>query len=71
MHKFIHICSMIKKLIQSSGKDAEKDIEEHFAWCMNALAERKAVLLRETAQTVENKSTALHPLLYFLLSLYC
>ena len=38
-----------------SGREAEKDIEEHFARCINALAERKAVLLKEVTQ----KATAL------------
>ena len=39
-----------------SGKEAEKDIEEHFAKCINALAERKAVLLGEAALKVTNQS---------------
>ena len=39
-----------------SGKEAERDIEEHFAKCMNALAERKSVLLGEAALKVTNQS---------------
>ena len=40
----------------SSGKEAEKDIEEHFAKCMNALAARKAVLLGEAAHKITSQS---------------
>ena len=39
-----------------SGREAEKDIEEHFAKCINALAERKAVLLKEATQKATNIS---------------
>ena len=40
----------------SSGREAEKEIEEHFAKCINALAERKAVLLKEASHKVTNQS---------------
>ena len=56
----------------SSGKEAEKDIEEHFAKCMNALAERKAVLLREAANKVTSQSMLhiIFLILPFLFSLF-
>lgn len=41
---------------EASGSDAKKEIEEHFARCINALAERKEALLREVDQRVANKS---------------
>ena len=39
-----------------SATQAEKEIEEYFAKCMNALATRKADLLREVKQNVNHQS---------------
>ena len=41
---------------ENSATQAEKEIEEHFAKCMNALAARKADLLREVKQKVNHQS---------------
>ena len=50
-----HTINIVIHTIQS-GKEAEKNIEEHFGKCINALAERKAVLLKEASQQVTNQS---------------
>jgi hypothetical protein len=58
------LCTNIDKVCEESVKDTEKEIEEHFARCINALAARKACLLREIAQKVANHS--MHSLYIFL-----
>ena len=65
------LCDKANKVCERSGKDAEKDIEEHFAKCMNALAERKAALLREVARKVANQSIMHYDLfLLFILHVF-
>lgn len=53
------LCDQAKQECEQSGKDAVKDIEDQFAKYLNALAARKAVLLREVEQKVTNQSTSL------------
>jgi hypothetical protein len=48
----LSLCDKTIKDFEQSGKDAEKEIEEHFAMCMNSLAARKAVLLKEVSQKI-------------------
>jgi hypothetical protein len=55
LEKELSLCDETMKDFEKSGKEAEKEIEEHFARCMNALAARKEVLLREVAQKVTNQ----------------
>jgi hypothetical protein len=52
----LSLCDKAIKDFEQSGKDAEKEIEEHFAKCMNSLAERKAVLLKDVAQKIVTQS---------------
>jgi hypothetical protein len=63
----LSLCSKTIKDFEQSGKDAEKEIEEHFARCMNSLAARKVVLLEEVAQKIANQrmisSTPFHSFL--------
>ena len=56
LHHTYHFPSHLCPSHYYTGKEAEKDIEEHFAKCINALAERKAVLLKEAAHKVTNHS---------------
>jgi hypothetical protein len=51
----LSLCNESIKDLEQSGKGAEKEIEEHFARCMNALAARKLVLLREVSNNVTNQ----------------
>lgn len=52
----LSLCANANKECEESSKEVEKEIEEHFAKCMNALAERKASLLRGVAQKVKAQS---------------
>ena len=49
-------CRNFNSVCEESAKEAEREIEEHFAKCFNALASRKAALLREIAEKVNNQS---------------
>jgi septal ring factor EnvC (AmiA/AmiB activator) len=51
----LSLCNEAIKDVEQSGKDVEKEIEEHFARCMNSLAARKEVLLREVSQNITNQ----------------
>jgi hypothetical protein len=70
----LSLCAKTIKDFEQSGKDAEKEIEEHFARCMNSLAARKAVLLGEVAQKLANQrmisSTPFHSFHFLLLSIH-
>jgi hypothetical protein len=46
----LSLCDKTIKDFEQSGKDAEQEIEEHFARCMNSLAARKAVLLKDVKE---------------------
>ena len=48
------------KEIEERGQEVEKEIEEHFDRCFNALAARKETLLRELGQKVTNQSMPQH-----------
>jgi hypothetical protein len=50
-----HIGESIK-INEKCGTDAEADIEEHFARCVNALAARKLVLLKDLGEKVNTQS---------------
>jgi hypothetical protein len=52
----LSLCDKTIKDFEQSGKEAEKEIEDHFARCMNSLAARKAVLLKEVAHKLTNQS---------------
>ena len=41
---------------KQSGREAEKNIEEHFTKCINALVQRKALLMEEASHKVINQS---------------
>jgi hypothetical protein len=62
----LSLCDKTIKDFEQSGKDAEQDIEEHFAMCMNSLAARKAVLLKEVSHKITNQS-----ILYILFFSLC
>lgn len=49
------LCNNTSQTCEVSGRDAEREIEEHFARVMNNLAARKQVLLREVEQKVANQ----------------
>jgi hypothetical protein len=55
LERELALCDETFKDIEQSGNVAEKEIEEHFARCMNSLAARKEVLMREVAQNVTNQ----------------
>ena len=46
------------------GTEVEEQIEEHITKCINALAERRVVLLHEASQRVTNQSM-IHMFIYF------
>jgi hypothetical protein len=60
LEKQLTACGNISKACEESAKEATQQIEEHFARCMNALAARKEVLLREVAQNVVDQSKLSH-----------
>lgn len=49
-------CSDAVEKCEKSGKEAAKEIEEQFAKCINALAARKAVLLKEVEARITKQS---------------
>lgn len=61
------VCDENFKAMEQYGKEAEKEIEEHFEKCMSALASRKALLKSECMVQVHNYSMS--PL--FLPSSFC
>ena len=48
------------KRYEQEGEEMEKEIEEHFARCMNSLAARKEALLRELNKHISDKSMLSH-----------
>jgi hypothetical protein len=42
---------------EQSAAETEREIEVHFAMCMDFLVARKATLLKEVSQLVEDQST--------------
>jgi hypothetical protein len=52
------LISLNEKIVsnEQGSEIAEREIEEHFARCMDALAARKDVLLRELGEKRENQS---------------
>jgi hypothetical protein len=50
------LCGKTINELAQSEKDAEKEIEGHFARCMSALADRKATLLQDLALKIANQS---------------
>jgi uncharacterized protein YlxW (UPF0749 family) len=61
------LCNKTIKDYEQAGQTAEKEIEEHFAKCVNALAARMTVLLRGIAQKITNQSMFLCFDSYFLI----
>jgi hypothetical protein len=66
LEKQLTACENISKVCEQSAREATQQIEEHFARCMNTLAARKEVLLREVAQNVADQSKLSHILFVFL-----
>jgi hypothetical protein len=56
LEKQLETCKNMGRVCKQSAVEVTKEIEEHFAKCMNALAARKDTLLREVAQEVSNQS---------------
>jgi hypothetical protein len=55
----LSLCDEAIKDVEQSGKDVEKEIEEHFARCMNSLAARKEVLFERGVS--ENRQSTYDP----------
>jgi len=45
-----------EKVLEQENSEAEKEIKEHFAQCVNALAARQEELLREFHEQVSKRS---------------
>jgi hypothetical protein len=56
LEKQLIACENMIKACEQSAEEVTQEIEEHFARCMNSLAARKEVLLREVAQNVAAQS---------------
>lgn len=52
----LSLCDASTKICEQSAVEAAKEIEDHFARCMDLLVARKEVLLREVLQRVEYQS---------------
>ena len=50
------LCSEAARAWEKTGEEAEREIQEHFAKCLRALAERKAGLMKEVAYKVNSES---------------
>ena len=50
------LASIGDAVIEKSGVEAERDIEEHFGRCLTALADRKDVLLKKVKEVVQSQS---------------
>lgn len=59
------MCKEFNKSSEQSAVDGERIIEEHFAECFNALAARKAELLRQVVQAVNSQSMLFFFFLFF------
>jgi hypothetical protein len=69
LEKQLEACRNIGGECEQRAVELTKEIEEHFAKCMNTLAARKEVLLREIAQKVSDRSKYLF-IIYFILALF-
>jgi hypothetical protein len=58
LEKQLEACGKINIVCEKSAGEATREIEEHFAKCVNALAARKEVLLKQIAQRVADQSKA-------------
>jgi hypothetical protein len=56
LEKQLDVCGKIGQVCEKSAAEVTKEIEEHFAKCMNALAARKEALLKEVELKVSNHS---------------
>jgi hypothetical protein len=56
LEKQLEACGKINIVCEKSAGEATIEIEEHFAKCVNALAARKEVLLKQIAQRVADQS---------------
>jgi hypothetical protein len=59
----LSLCYKAANELETSGEQAESEIEEHFWRCEHALAARKATLLSEYAKKIKDES---NHLLFFL-----
>jgi hypothetical protein len=65
LEKQLEACRNSGGECEQRAVELTKEIEEHFAKCMNTLAARKEVLLREIAQKVSDRSKYLF-IIYFI-----
>jgi ribonucleotide monophosphatase NagD (HAD superfamily) len=70
LEKQLEACGKINIVCEKSVGKATKEIEEHFLKCVNALAARKEVLLKQIAQRVadQRKAFPFFTLFFFLFS---
>ena len=59
LQKQLAMCDSMSTLCESSTIHAEKEIEDHFFKCINALAARKDSLLKEIAQHATDQSMSI------------
>lgn len=56
LEKRLSVCKNINQICEQSAREAGQEIEEHFAKCFNALAARKAELLKQVTTEMANHS---------------
>ena len=56
LEKRLAMCANVNQLCEQTAKDSAKQIEEHFALCLNAIAARKTELLNEVTQKLDSHS---------------
>ena len=56
LEKRLAMCANVTQLCEQTAIDSAKQIEEHFALCLNTIAERKTELLREVTQKLDSHS---------------
>ena len=70
LEKQLSLCGDSIRVCEQSAVEAEEEIEEHFAKCMNALAARKASLVRQIPEKVALQSiTCFKPKFSFIFTL--
>jgi hypothetical protein len=60
LERQLKACANVGRVCEQSAVEATREIEEHFARCINALAARKDALLSEVAEKVNNHSKFLN-----------